>query len=81
MHGPCRRFDKLSTEPEGPPGGCVAAPYGEAQDVTIKPVQILIYNTRETIITRAYVKGFVIHPIEDNLGLSRGVAGQVGQRR
>ena len=45
---------------------------GRPQDVIIKePVQILIYNTRETIITRAYVKGFVIHPIEYDLGLSR----------
>jgi hypothetical protein len=34
-------------------------------------VQVPIYNTRETVVTRAHVKGFVIHPIEYNLGLSR----------
>jgi peptide/nickel transport system substrate-binding protein len=46
--------------------------YGEAQDIIVKEmVQIPIYNTRETIVTRAYVKGFVIHPIEYNLGLPR----------
>jgi peptide/nickel transport system substrate-binding protein len=46
--------------------------YSEAQDIIVKEmVQIPIYNTRETIVTRAYVKGFVIHPIEYNLGLPR----------
>jgi peptide/nickel transport system substrate-binding protein len=46
--------------------------YGEAQDIIIKePVQVPIYNTRETVVTRAHVKGFVIHPIEYNLSLAR----------
>jgi ABC-type transport system substrate-binding protein len=46
--------------------------YGEAQDLLVKEmVQIPIYNTRETVVTRAYVKGFVLHPIEYNLGLSK----------
>jgi peptide/nickel transport system substrate-binding protein len=46
--------------------------YGEAQDMIVKEiVQIPIYNTRETVVTRASVKGFVIHPIEYNLGLAK----------
>jgi peptide/nickel transport system substrate-binding protein len=46
--------------------------YGEAQDLIAREmVQVPIYNTRETVVTRAHVKGFVIHPIEYNLGLSR----------
>jgi peptide/nickel transport system substrate-binding protein len=46
--------------------------YGEAQDVIAMEIpQIPIYNTRETVVTRAYVKGYVIHPIEYNLGLSQ----------
>jgi peptide/nickel transport system substrate-binding protein len=46
--------------------------YGEAQDVIAREmVQVPIYNTRETVVTRAYVKGYVVHPIEYNLGLSR----------
>jgi peptide/nickel transport system substrate-binding protein len=46
--------------------------YGDAQEIILKePVQIPIYNTRETVVTRAYVKGFVLHPIEYNLGLSK----------
>ena len=46
--------------------------YGEAQDVIVKEIpQIPIYNTRETVVARAFVKGFVIHPIEYNLGLAK----------
>jgi peptide/nickel transport system substrate-binding protein len=46
--------------------------YGEAQDILAKePVWIPIYNTKEIILTRAHVKGFVIHPVEYNLGLWR----------
>jgi peptide/nickel transport system substrate-binding protein len=44
--------------------------YGEVQDLLAKdPTWVPIYNTREIIITRASVKGFVIHPVEYNLGL------------
>jgi len=44
--------------------------YFEVQDILAKdPNWVPIYNTREIIITRASVKGFVIHPIEYNLGL------------
>jgi peptide/nickel transport system substrate-binding protein len=46
--------------------------YGEAQDLLLREmVQIPTYNTRETVVTRAHVKGFVIHPIEYNLSLAR----------
>jgi peptide/nickel transport system substrate-binding protein len=45
--------------------------YGEAQDLLAREmVQIPTYTTRETVVTRAAVKGFVIHPIEYNLGLA-----------
>jgi peptide/nickel transport system substrate-binding protein len=44
--------------------------YFEVQDILAKdPCWVPIYNTREIIITRASVKGFVIHPVEYNLGL------------
>jgi ABC-type transport system substrate-binding protein len=44
--------------------------YGEVQDILAKdPCWLPIYNTKEIIITRANVKGFVIHPVEYNLGL------------
>lgn len=34
-------------------------------------VEIPISNTLETVVICAYVKGFVVHPIEYNLGLAR----------
>ncbi len=44
--------------------------YGEVQDILAKdPSWLPIYNTKEIIITKASVKGFVIHPVEYNLGL------------
>src|SRR5262249_14213753 len=44
--------------------------YGEVQDILAKePVWIPIYNTKEIVLTRATVKGFVVHPVEYNLGL------------
>jgi peptide/nickel transport system substrate-binding protein len=44
--------------------------YGEVQDILIREmVWIPIYNTKEIVVTRAYVKGFVVHPVEYNLGL------------
>src|SRR4029450_12642932 len=44
--------------------------YGDAQDIIVKEmVEIPVYNTQETMVTRAFVKGFVPHPVEDNLGL------------
>jgi peptide/nickel transport system substrate-binding protein len=44
--------------------------YGEVQDIVEKEmVWIPIYNTKEIVVTRAAVKGFVVHPVEYNLGL------------
>jgi peptide/nickel transport system substrate-binding protein len=44
--------------------------YGEVQDILAKDtLWVPVYNTKEIIITRASVKGFVIHPVEYNLGL------------
>jgi peptide/nickel transport system substrate-binding protein len=44
--------------------------YGEVQDILAKdPCWLPIYNTKEIILTKAAVKGFVIHPVEYNLGL------------
>ena len=44
--------------------------YGEVQDILAKDtLWIPVYNTKEIVITRASVKGFVIHPVEYNLGL------------
>lgn len=44
--------------------------YGEVQDVLARDmVWIPIYNTKEIVVTRAHVKGFVVHPVEYNLGL------------
>jgi peptide/nickel transport system substrate-binding protein len=44
--------------------------YGEAQEILAREmVQIPVYNTKETMLTRAAVKGFVPHPVEYNLGL------------
>ncbi len=31
--------------------------------------RLAIYNTKEIVITRSNVKGYVIHPVEYNLGL------------
>jgi peptide/nickel transport system substrate-binding protein len=46
--------------------------YGEAQDLLAhEMVQIPTYQTRETVVTRAAVKGFVLHPIEYNLSLAK----------
>jgi ABC-type transport system substrate-binding protein len=42
--------------------------YGEVQDILAKEM-VWIRITKEIIITRASVKGFVIHPVEYNLGL------------
>jgi len=39
--------------------------YAEVQDILAKEmVWIPVYNTKEIIVTRASVKGFVIHPVE-----------------
>ncbi len=44
--------------------------YAEVQDILAKDtLWVPVYNTKEIIITRASVKGFVIHPVEYNLGL------------
>jgi peptide/nickel transport system substrate-binding protein len=44
--------------------------YGEIQDLLAKEmVWIPVYNTKEIVLTRSYVKGFVVHPVEYNLGL------------
>jgi peptide/nickel transport system substrate-binding protein len=44
--------------------------YGEVQDILAKEmVWIPIYNTKEIVVTRSYVKGFQVHPVEYNLGL------------
>ena len=44
--------------------------YGEVQDILAKDtLWIPVYNTKEIVITRANVKGYVIHPVEYNLGL------------
>ena len=44
--------------------------YGEVQDILAKdPSWLAIYNTKEIVITRSNVKGYVIHPVEYNLGL------------
>jgi peptide/nickel transport system substrate-binding protein len=44
--------------------------YAEVQDILAKEmVWVPVYNTKEIIVTRAHVKGFVIHPVEYNLGL------------
>lgn len=44
--------------------------YGEVQDILAKDmVWIPVYNTKEIVVTRAQVKGFVVHPVEYNLGL------------
>jgi peptide/nickel transport system substrate-binding protein len=46
--------------------------YGEVQDILARDmVWIPVYNTKEIVVTRAPVKGFVIHPVEYNLGLWR----------
>ncbi len=44
--------------------------YGELQDIVAREmVWIPVYNTKEIVVTRAPVKGFVVHPVEYNLGL------------
>jgi peptide/nickel transport system substrate-binding protein len=44
--------------------------YGEVQDILVKEmVWIPVYNTKEIVATRAFVKGFQVHPVEYNLGL------------
>jgi peptide/nickel transport system substrate-binding protein len=44
--------------------------YGEVQDLLAKDmVWVPVYNTKEIVVTRAHVKGFVLHPVEYNLGL------------
>lgn len=44
--------------------------YGEVQDILAKEmVWIPVYNTKEIVVTRSYVKGFQVHPVEYNLGL------------
>jgi peptide/nickel transport system substrate-binding protein len=44
--------------------------YAEVQDLLAKdPCWLPIYNTKEIVITKASVKGYVIHPVEYNLGL------------
>ncbi|MGH7320131.1 MAG: ABC transporter substrate-binding protein [Candidatus Rokuibacteriota bacterium] len=44
--------------------------YAEVQDILAKEmVWIPVYNTKEIVVTRAHVKGFVVHPVEYNLGL------------
>ena len=44
--------------------------YGEVQDILAKDtLWIPVYNTKEIVITRSNVKGYVIHPVEYNLGL------------
>ena len=44
--------------------------YAEVQDILAKDtLWVPVYNTKEIVITRASVKGFVIHPVEYNLGL------------
>jgi peptide/nickel transport system substrate-binding protein len=46
--------------------------YAEVQEILAREmVWIPIYNTKEIVATRASVKGFVIHPVEYNLGLGR----------
>src|SRR6266536_1055079 len=43
--------------------------YGETQDILAKEmVWIPVYNTKEIVVTRSSVKGFVVHPVEYNLG-------------
>jgi peptide/nickel transport system substrate-binding protein len=44
--------------------------YGEVQDILAKEmVWIPVYNTKEIVVTRSFVKGFQVHPVEYNLGL------------
>ena len=44
--------------------------YGEVEDILAREIaEVPVYNTKETVVTRAYVKGFVPHPVEYNLGL------------
>jgi peptide/nickel transport system substrate-binding protein len=44
--------------------------YAEVQDILAKEmVWVPVYNTKEIIAARSHVKGFVIHPVEYNLGL------------
>ncbi|HEY8369284.1 MAG TPA: ABC transporter substrate-binding protein [Thermodesulfobacteriota bacterium] len=44
--------------------------YHEVQDLIAKDMPwIPIYNTKEIVVTRSDVKGFVVHPVEYNLGL------------
>jgi peptide/nickel transport system substrate-binding protein len=44
--------------------------YGEVQDILARDtLWVPVYNTKEIIVTRSLVKGFVIHPVEYNLGL------------
>jgi peptide/nickel transport system substrate-binding protein len=44
--------------------------YGEVQEILARDAQwVPVYNTLETVLTKAQVKGFTIHPVEYNLGL------------
>src|SRR5262245_51077454 len=44
--------------------------YGARQDILARDTRwVPVYTTKEIIITKASVKGFVIHPVEYNLGL------------
>lgn len=44
--------------------------YGEVQDALAgDPVWIPLYTTKETVLTRAEVRGFVVHPVDYNLSL------------
>ena len=46
--------------------------YGEVQDTLAHDlVWIPLYTTREIVLTRASVRGFVIHPLDYNLALGR----------
>jgi peptide/nickel transport system substrate-binding protein len=45
--------------------------YAQAQEVLVEATPLIpIYNTLETVVTTANVKGFVVHPVEYNLFLN-----------
>jgi peptide/nickel transport system substrate-binding protein len=46
--------------------------YGEVQDILAgELVWIPLYTTREIVLTRAHVRGFVVHPVDYHLALGR----------
>jgi peptide/nickel transport system substrate-binding protein len=46
--------------------------YGEVQDILAgEPVWIPLYTTREIVLTRAHVRGFVVHPVDYHLALGQ----------